>query len=93
MAFLTLIFLGCNSGDCTLLKGTKQENCWFEKAKQEGIENVIPKISTAESRDLLRLRIIVNDPSMSPSVCKGAETDLVRKRCETFFLRPHLHHD
>ena len=82
--------------DCTASIGAMdREECYFQIAQGLGGERdalaaAVAQIPSRDSRDLLRLRLAVQDPIAWGWLCKEAEGEDARLRCVNVIRRPHL---
>ncbi len=83
-------------GNCAALKAPlDQENCYFGFAQaashsRDELKQTIQSIPSSTSRDLLRLRLAVQDPVRLGWMCKEAESTDAQTRCSNIVRRPHL---
>ena len=97
------LLLGCGSApqtlqDCAGLAGaTEREDCrlemlvpLFEAGDMQAFEQGLATLEEPVSRDLVRLRLAVADPSKAGHLCRGVETDDARTKCKQVLGRPHL---
>ena len=56
----------------------------------DAMKAMIAQIPAPESRDLLRIRLTVQDPVRGATLCKDAETAPAQQRCSQVLGRPHL---
>jgi hypothetical protein len=96
---LALAATGCGEAgdDCAALGDeVARENCLFERvstlfeADDPSWRQQLEAIPSAASRDLLRLRLAILDPTRGPALCAGVETPSARARCQQVVGRPHL---
>lgn len=57
---------------------------------REALEAAIETIEDPTSRDLLRLRLAVQDPARAGWLCEGVVTEAAQTRCRQVLGRPHL---
>jgi hypothetical protein len=72
-----------------------RENCYFRIAQglvddQAAMTAAVSTIPDPQSRDLLRLRLAIQDPVRLAWLCEAAEGEEGRKRCRNIVSRPHL---
>ena len=83
-------------GDCAALaEPVEREDCRLSLAAAElgdleALRGLIAQVPSPESRDLLRLRLAVQDPYRAGPLCRDAETDPAAERCRQILGRPHL---
>ena len=93
--------IGCEQtpetvADCVkLTDAVEQENCYFGFAQaavqdRAALQQTIQAIPSATSRDLLRLRMAVQDPVRLGWLCKNVEGTDAQTRCSNIVRRPHL---
>jgi hypothetical protein len=99
-----ILALACGGGEPTTLEGcdalsdaTSREDCRlrvlapvFEKGSAEEFDAAIGKLEDPLSRDLVRVRLAIDDPSKADRLCMQVETDGARQKCEQVLGRPHL---
>ena len=97
-----LLALACTSGppetmaDCAALGDiTEREDCRLALVAEHlddpaAMRAMLAVIPTPESRDLLRIRLTVQDPVRAAPLCKDAETAPAQQRCSQVLGRPHL---
>jgi len=97
-----LLLLACAGGtpetmvDCAALGDiTAREDCRLALVSAQiddpdAMRAMIKEIPAPESRDLLRIRIAVQDPARGAPLCKDAETAPAQQRCTQVLGRPHL---
>jgi hypothetical protein len=86
-----------DAGDCTKAHdAVARENCLFEAASAAWKRGVpafrksVKAIPSPESRDLVRLRIAIDDPAGAAQLCAEVETEPAREKCRQVLGRPHL---
>jgi hypothetical protein len=99
-ALLFLSLLSCPArptGDCGEIRDpVRREDCLLEGALEawargpEALEAHLAGNPSAQSRDLLRLRIAIQDPSRGTPLCERTETEAAREKCRQVLGRPHL---
>ncbi len=102
MIGLALGLLACAGGapetmaDCAALaEPAAREDCRLGVAAAalhdiEALRALITQVPAPESRDLLRLRLAVQDPYRAGPLCRDAETEAAVQRCQQILGRPHL---
>jgi len=104
MAFW-LVLLGCGSvpepttvaGCAAIGDATARENCrfgflrpLFESGDIAAFEAALGGIEDPLARDLVRLRLAIDDPSRADRLCGRVETASGRGKCQQVLGRPHL---
>jgi hypothetical protein len=99
---LLLAFTGCADRGAEGCAGESdpvvRENCRFDRAaaaysvSREHFLVEIATIEQAESRDLVRLRLAIQDPVSAAALCAEVETDAASEKCRQVLGRPHLQH-
>lgn len=76
---------------------TARENCrfgflrpLFEAGDVAGFEAALAGIDDPLARDLVRLRLAIDDPSRADLLCGRVETPSGREKCQQVLGRPHL---
>lgn len=97
-----VLLLACAGGppetmaDCAALSDiTAREDCRLALVgahidDPDTMRAMIAEIPASESRDLLRIRVAVQDPVRGAPLCKDAETAPAQQRCTQVLGRPHL---
>ena len=85
--------------DCAAVEdAVARENCWFERAaaafpvSAEAFAAELGQLERAESRDLVRLRLAIQDPVSAAGLCAEVETEAASEKCRQVLGRPHLQH-
>jgi hypothetical protein len=82
--------------DCTALAApVEREQCYFGLVQavaydHQALERTVGEIPLPMSRDLIRLRMAVNDPVQLGWLCKNVEGEDAQTRCINIVRRPHL---
>lgn len=84
--------------DCAAIgDATERENCrygflrpLFEKGDLQGFEAALGTLEDPLARDLVRLRLAIDDPSRADRLCGRVETGAGREKCQQVLGRPHL---
>ncbi len=86
-----------SKSDCRSLSDTVQrENCRFERISQlystnrQAFRNAMKELEPAASRDLVRLRLAIEDPAGASMLCRDVETSAAAEKCRQVLGRPHL---
>lgn len=102
MIGLLLALAACSSAPPQTMSGcagldepTEREDCRLRVAGEhldelEALRRQIALVSSPESRDLLRIRLAVQDPHRAGPLCRDAETNPAAQRCQQVLGRPHL---
>lgn len=73
-----------------------RENCLFERVstlypdQPEAFRKALEAIAEPESRDLVRLRLAIEDPLRASELCRQVETAAAERKCRQVLGRPHL---
>lgn len=77
--------------------GTEREECRFTEAKKlaapgdfAGLEKALGTVEDPLARDLLVVRLVVDDPSRAGALCKLVTSEAGLQRCQQILGRPHL---
>jgi hypothetical protein len=62
----------------------------FASGDAAAFDRALAELEDAASRDLVRLRLAVADPSRADVLCEQAETEGARAKCQQVLGRPHL---
>lgn len=101
---LSLVLWGCASPapetieDCaTLGNQQERENCRlemlipiFEGGNAEAFAKGLAQLKDPNARDLVRLRLAVQQPDRAGHLCGQVETQGAREKCRQVLGRPHL---
>lgn len=102
MALLILALLGCSrppglEGCAGIRDGETRETCRFEEAKALAaagrIDALTAGLATIEdpmARDLLVVRLVVDDTTLADRLCPAVTTEAGKQRCQQILGRPHL---
>ena len=87
----------CGEKSCASLSDpVARENCQFELVSafydqgDEAWKQALADVDSPASRDLIRLRLAVQDPSRAPLICHDVETREAQAKCQQVVGRPHL---
>jgi len=82
--------------ECSALsQPVDREECYLSIAQgltrnPPALEAALADVPADNSRDLLRLRLAVQDPVRLGFLCRGVEGEDAQKRCHNIVHRPHL---
>jgi len=88
---------GCGDESCASISDpVARENCQFELVSalydqgDEAWKGALADVDSPASRDLIRLRLAVQDPARAPLICREVETRQAQAKCQQVAGRPHL---
>ena len=97
---LSLLLVACDPtdpADCLSLRdAVARENCLFKELsalypdQPDAFRAGLQALDSAASRDLIRLRLAIADPSRSAELCREVETHDAEEKCRQVLGRPHL---
>ena len=98
LPLLLALLLACDGGsNCADVSDPVQrENCWFDAISTAWVQDpeaatrAIREIGSVESRDLVRLRLAIDNPSRTALLCRDTETQAAQEKCKQVLGRPHL---
>lgn len=81
--------------DCDRLDGMAREDCRFGFARAlvadpPALQEALLGIDDPVARDLLLLRLAVDDPARAGQLCQQVQTDGAIQKCRQVLGRPHL---
>lgn len=86
-------FEGC----ARIRDGAQREECRFTEAKKLAaagglavLEQALATVEDPLARDLLVVRLVVDDPSRADALCKLVTAEAGLQRCQQILGRPHL---
>lgn len=93
--------MGCESTPTTMAECSElsqpmaREECYLSIAQgldwnPPTLEAALAEVPSVNSRDLLRLRLAVQEPVRLGFLCRGVEGEDAQKRCHNIVHRPHL---
>jgi hypothetical protein len=62
----------------------------FHSKDQAAFERAVASLEDPASRDLVRLRLAIDDPAHGGKLCEQVETKAAQRKCRQVLGRPHL---
>lgn len=62
----------------------------FHSKDKAAFERALASLEQPESRDLVRLRLAIDDPGQAGKLCESVETQAAARKCRQVLGRPHL---
>lgn len=97
VGLLATVLAACSHNECESQSDpVATNNCYLARAVEsydrdhDEYRQIVSSISDADSRDLLRVRLLVDVPGRADDLCPDMETPSGETTCETLWAKPHI---